>query len=414
MAKIVEPGDVEIKRFEISNKTLKASMSPLDQLLGADIFEDITKPTLYAEFYFQDSLNLLKNFPIIGEEDISIEIKTPGIAKTTLYKFRTFDIANIAKDKNGKGLTYVIRCVSDEHLRAGSSLVKESQTNTVDKMVPYILSKYCDSKKAIIIDDTKGIQTIPFPKQNPLMAIDMLRQRAVSKEYAASAYVFFENQDGFNFMTIEGLIKQGKKDIGSRIFNVIQNPNASKEAVANSFRTVKKYETIAKADGNKKASQGIYQAVTKTFDINTKGFESRDFNLKEVFNKLQKPASGKVQIPNSDEFIKEYGQGVPKQFFTLKDTLRPDNFMDTAMAVRNSYSVLLNSEVVRFLVHGDSGLKVGDLITVNFSDPVGTTDRKKDDPMLSGNYLITKLRHMITPSTKNKHEISMDCVKMGV
>jgi len=159
---------------------------------------------------------------------------------------------------------------------------------------------------------------------------------------------------------------------------------------------------------------GIYKAVTKVFDLNTKSFTSSDFNLKEVFNKLEKPAAGKSQIPNSDQFIKDYGEGVPKQFFSLKDTLRPDNFIDTAIAIRNSYSALLNSDVTRILIHGDSGLKVGDLITINFSDPTGTTDIKKNDSMLSGNYLIIRLRHMITPSTKNKHEISCDCVKMGI
>lgn len=414
MAKIIEPGDVYIKSFEISNKNLKAKMSPLDQLLGADIFEDMSKPTMYAEFTFQDNLNLLKNFPILGEEDISFEIQTPGISKPTLFKFRSFDIANVVKDKNGKGLTYTIRCVSDEHLRAGSSLIKESQTGTVDKMVPYILSKYLDSTKNFIADEAKGIQTIPFPKQNPLVAIDMLRQRAVSKQYAASAYVFFENQAGFNFKTIEGLIKDGKPTIGSRVFNTQQNPMGDKTALANSFRTIKKFETIARADGNKKASTGVYKAVTKTFDINTKSFQSADFNMKEVFDKLQKPADGKVQLPNTDDFIKQYGEGVPRQFFNLKDTLRPDTYIDAAMAVRNAYTVLLNSDVTRILIHGDSGLKVGDLITLNFSDPTGTTDKKKNDTMMSGNYLIIRLRHMITPSTKHKHEISCDCVKMGV
>lgn len=414
MAKIIEPGDVYIKSFEISNKNLKAKMSPLDQLLGADIFEDMSKPTMYAEFTFQDNLNLLKNFPILGEEDISFEIQTPGISKPTLFKFRSFDIANVVKDKNGKGLTYTIRCVSDEHLRAGSSLIKESQTGTVDKMVPYILSKYLDSTKNFIADEAKGIQTIPFPKQNPLVAIDMLRQRAVSKQYAASAYVFFENQAGFNFKTIEGLIKDGKPTIGSRVFNTQQNPMGDKTALANSFRTIKKFEAIARADGNKKASTGVYKAVTKTFDINTKSFQSADFNMKEVFDKLQKPADGKVQLPNTDDFIKQYGEGVPRQFFNLKDTLRPDTYIDAAMAVRNAYTVLLNSDVTRILIHGDSGLKVGDLITLNFSDPTGTTDKKKNDTMMSGNYLIIRLRHMITPSTKHKHEISCDCVKMGV
>jgi len=414
MTRAVEPGDVDIKRLEIVNKNLKAVVNPLSQLLGADIFEDITKPTLYAEFTFQDNLNLLQNFPIIGEEDISIEIQTPGMSKSTLFKFRSFEIANVVKDKNGKGMTYTIRCVSDEHLRAGSSLIKESQTGTVDTMVPYILSKYLNSTKGIAIDEAKGIQTIAFPKQNPLMAIDMLRQRAVSKEYAASAYVFFENQSGFNFKTIEGLIKDGKPTVGSRVFNNQQNVMGSKESQANSYRTLIKFENIKKADSNAKASMGIFKAITKTFDLNTKSFSSTDFNLKQVFDKLIKPAEGKVQITNTDDFITKYGEGVPKQFFTLKDTSRPDTFIDTAMAIRNSFTVLLNSDVTRILIHGDTGLKVGDLITLNFSDPSGTTEQKRDDTMMSGNYLIIRLRHMITPSTKNKHEISCDCVKMGI
>lgn len=414
MANMAEAGDVKIKRFEMTNKSFNAVVSPLEQLIGADIWEDMSKPTMYAEFTFQDNINLLKNFPIIGEENITIEIQTPGVSSSTVFTFRTFEVINVVKESNGKGLTYTVRCVSDEHLRAGSSLIKESQTNTVDKMIPVILSKYMDSKKSLAVDPAKGIQTIAFPKQNPLVAIDMLRQRAISKDYAASSYVFFENQAGFNFKTIEGLIKDGKPTIGTREFNTQQNSQGSKIAVANSFRTIKKFENIAKGDGNKKASMGIYKAVTKVFDLNTKSFTSSDFSLKDVFNKLEKPAAGKSQIPNSDQFINDYGAGVPKQFFSLKDTLRPDNFIDTAIAIRNSYSVLLNSDVTRILIHGDSGLKVGDLITINFSDPVGTTEKKKNDTMMSGNYLIIRLRHMITPSTKNKHEISCDCVKMGI
>lgn len=414
MSKVVEPGDVLIKRVELSNKNFGASMNPLAQLIGVDIWEDMSKPTMYAEFTFQDNLNLLQNFPIIGEENISIEIQTPGIQKSTTFTFRTFEVANVHRDFNGKGITYVVRCVSDEHLRAGSSLIKESQTDVVSNMVPYILAKYLDSTKKFIVDEAKGIQTIAFPKINPLKAIDMLRQRAVSKEYASSAYVFFENQAGFNFKTVEGLIKDGKPTIGSRTFNAQQNSMANKIALANSYRTIKKFENLSKSDGNKKASMGVYKAVTKTFDLNTKSFESKDFSLKEVFDKFQKPGAGKMQIPNSDDFIKTYGEGVPKQFFSLKDTTRPDNFMDTAIAVRNSFTVLLNSDVTRVLIHGDTGLKVGDLITLDLPDPSGTTDVKKPDQLMSGNYMIIRLRHMITPSTRDKHEIAFDCVKMGI
>lgn len=413
MSKTVEPGDVYIKQFIISNKNLNASLNVLDQLVAADIWEDLSKPTMFAAFSFQDGVNLLKNFPVIGEETITLEIQTPGISKPTVFIFRVFEIANVVVDPNSKGSTYTLRCVSEEHMRNGSATVQDSQTGTVDTMVTHILNFHLKSKKDIIIDPAKGIQTINFTYMNPLKAIDMLRQRAVSKDFIASSYVFFENQSGFNFKTIEGLIKEGKKSIGTRTFNSQQNPNATKENVAQSFRTLLRYENISKADANKKIAEGAFKAITKTFDLNTKDFDTKTFDMKNVFSKLQL-ANDKAQIPNSDSFIAQATGGLPKQFFAPLDTSRPDAFIDTAMAARNSFAVLLSSEVTRILIHGDSGLKVGDLINLSFPDPSGTTDRKKPDTMVSGNYLILRLRHIITPSTKSKHQISCDCAKMGI
>jgi hypothetical protein len=413
MSKIYEPGDVKILRFELFNKSLNASVNPLDQLVGCDIFEDMAKPTMYATFTMNDNIGLISKFPIIGEEEIHFEFQSPGMAKPTLFKFRSFAISNIQKDANGKGSTYTIRCVSEEHLYAGSSLVKESFSDTISNIIPIILSKNLQTKKALSVDPTKGITTIPIPKLHPLKAIDMLRQRAVSAEYAASAYVFFENQAGFNFKTIEGLIKGNRDSIGSREFNAQQNTMGSKESMAAAFRTIIKYEALVKNDSNKKAAEGVFSAVTKTFDLNAKTFESKDFKLKDVFDKIQTPDKS-AQIPSSDQFINQFASRVPKQFFTLKDTSRPDTFIDMAMATRNSFVVLLNSDVTRVLVHGDTGLKVGDMVKMNLPDASGTTDKKKPDKMTSGNYLVVRLRHMVTTSTKTKHEIVFDCVRMGI
>jgi hypothetical protein len=319
----------------------------------------------------------------------------------------------VQKDGNGKSVSYAVRCVSEEHLRNGSNLVKQSFTDTVSNIVPVILSNYLSSKKAMIVDETKGIQTIAFPKLNPLQSIDMLRQRAVSSSFPTSSFVFFENQSGFNFKTIEGLIKDGKPNIGSRVFNAQQNTMGNKDTQAKSFRTILDYKAVAKSDSNKKAALGVFKAVTKSFDLNTKDFGSADFDVKDIFSKIQKPGDGK-QIPNSDSFIEEFATGTPKQFFVPKDTTRPDNFIDTMIAARNSFAVLLNSEVTRVLIHGDTGLKVGDLVSLLLPSPTGTTDRKKDDQLSSGNYLIIRLRHIITTGTKPKHQIAFDCVKMGL
>ena len=43
MSKVVDPGDVLLKRVLLSNKNLKASINPTDQLESFDIYEGWTK-----------------------------------------------------------------------------------------------------------------------------------------------------------------------------------------------------------------------------------------------------------------------------------------------------------------------------------------------------------------------------------
>ena len=413
MSRIFEPGDVNIKRLELVNKSLNASLSPLDQVQGFDVFEDISKPTLYAAIYFNDSIGLLEKFPIIGEEQVFIEFETPGMSTTTTYKFRSFEVADVVRSQNGKAATFTLRCVSEEHLYNASSLVTQSYQDIVSNIIPDVLKRYLKSKKEFIVDETKGIQTLAVPRLNPLQFIDMCRQRGVSKDMPLSLYFFFENQKGFNFKTLEGLVKEGKKNIGSRIFNAQDNTSGSKESIAKSWRTVQNFQNMVNMDSSLKAAEGAFKAVTKTFDVASKKLESGEFDLKKVFDKMEKFDSNS-QIPNTDTFIKEFGSGVPKNFISTKNTLVPDTFLDTTLALRGSMLTLINSNVTRVLIHGDSGLKVGDMITLDLPSPTGLTGKRSDDQKFTGNYLVTRLRHMITTSTKSKHQIVLDCITVGI
>lgn len=412
--KTIEAGDVIIKRLEMSNRTTSGFVIPKDQIIGFDIWEDMTKPTMYAEFMFVDNVGLLESFPIIGEEVIKVEMRSPGLIQSAVYTFRSFEIARVTKDVNGKGVNFVLRCVSEEHLHNGSSLITQSYRDVISNIVPSILSKYLKTKKPIIVDETRGINSLAIPKLTPLQTIDMCRQRAVSRSYSSSAYVFFENQSGFNFKTVEGLLKESKSAIGSRVFNAQQNVTATPQAQANAFRTILEYTKITSSDSNMKAQSGVFKSETKTFDIATKKFETSSFNLKDKYNQFTTPSSGKPQIPNSDDFINTFASGTPKQFFVPRNTSGGDTFIDAAMAARVSYTLLLNSDITRVMVHGDTGMKVGDVVTLNLPEASGMTNRKGPEKVSAGNYLVTRLRHMITQSTKSKHRIVFDCVKMGL
>ena len=410
--KTYEVGDVNIKRLVItSSKSIGASMVPIDQMVSLDIWEDMTKPTMYATLTLLDTLGMLEKFPIIGEETVEIEIQTPGLSAPAKFTFKCFEITNLQRLPNGKGMSYTLRCVSEEHLRNSSTMVRESMTEIISNMVPHILRNHLETQKPMIVDPTKGIQTIVFPRLSPLQAIDMMRLRAVSKDYASSAYVFFENQAGFNFKTVEGLYKDGLASVGSRVFNMNQNAMADKNSLGDSFRTIQSHQVIHRADSMRKLTQGAFRSITRVFDISTKSYETIDYDIEAAFSSFENTA--KKTLSNTTEWLDEYSKGVRKQFFGVKDTSRPDSFITNAIGVKASFVELLNDDITRVLIHGDTGLKVGDVITLNIPQVDGLSSRKKPDAFMSSNYLITRLRHMISFNVKTTHEIVMDCVKMG-
>lgn len=407
-----EPGDVIVKNIELKNAITGAKVNPLDQLVGFDVFEDITKPTMVAMLYFNDQINLIDKFPIVGEETITFSIQTPGMSQPTTYYFRVFEITNIVRQENDKGATYTVKCVSEEHFY-NNRLVNQSYNTTVDQIIPLILSQYLNSKKDIIVDKTKGVQKLVIPSLHPLEAIDMCRQRAVSANYAASAFVFFENQSGFNFKTIEGLIRSGRANIGTRVFNAQTNAAGDKDTDSAGFRSILSYEKITSTDVNKRLQNNIFKSQTEVFDMLTKEVNKTDFKITDVFSKITTPDKA-AQLTNTVQFLEKFADSGSPGFFVPKDSSRPDDFMDTAVALKNSINVLLNSEVTRVVINGDSGLRVGDIITLRLPETSGLTKKQSTNTLSSGNYLITRLRHMIDISTKNKHRVVFDCTRLGL
>jgi hypothetical protein len=75
---------------------------------------------------------------------------------------------------------------------------------------------------------------------------------------------------------------------------------------------------------------------------------------------------------------------------------------------------MFNQNIIRCQIYGDNYLSVGDMVTINLPDTSGTTEKKVGDTVFSGNYMITKLRHMIYQvDRKFKYDIAMDCNKIG-
>lgn len=73
------PGDVRIKRLILVSAVGKF-INVLDYLVELNIYESIFKPGLSGTLTLGDSRNLIKDFPILGEELLIVEFTTPGTA----------------------------------------------------------------------------------------------------------------------------------------------------------------------------------------------------------------------------------------------------------------------------------------------------------------------------------------------
>lgn len=404
------PGFVNITKLKLLNESIDAGLEILEQIVSVSIFEDLSKPTVFAQISISDSIDLLNKFPLIGQETFEITFATAESVEVT-YKLKVFEVRNISKVVGGRTQIYTLNCVSGEHLYNSSTFITQTYEGIFSEIVPDVLTRYTKTKKGIAVDTTKGPQSIIVPRLTPFEFIDMCRHRAVSQKYPASSYVFFENQDGFHFKTIESLIEEGVKNIGTRNF-IYKQQNTIKDSpnnIAVQYRTLQSYEHVQSVDNNERFVKGTLKAVTKTFDIVTKKMTTVNFDLRNELEKMKFP-NEKQKLDLSADFIREYDTNTPMQFFRFNNSLDPENFIDTSLAIRNSYRNLLNSSFVRIKIHGDSGLKVGSVINMTLPLSTGYDDNAFDSE--SGNYLVLRLRHVISGGSSPLHQMVLDCTRI--
>lgn len=408
-----EFGDVTIKDITLSNKNTGAEINPSYQISSIDIYEDFNSPTLYAEINFDDKIGLINDFPIVGEELFEITFQTPGLSYPTTYKFNTYSVSDVQQQMNGKGYTYTLRCTSEEQLTQSNINIVHSYNETINDIVDNIFTRYLKTEKIVNIDPCKGNETIVFPRVTPLAAIDMLRKRAVHPRFTSSTFVFFENQDGFNFKCIEQMMEDGKDKIGSKKFYYFSNGQKDKNTEALMFRSIIEYENIGRTDITDLIQSGGVKNKVKTFDIFSKKVSDTVFDMTEKFASMV--GSGKKSSLNiTESMIGKFASEPTFTYFIPKDTNRKENFLESMMGARLAYQKLFNSNFVRAYIPGDSSIKVGDVIELNLPKATGTTESKETDNLVDGNYIVSRLRHNITTVGKTKHYISMDCNRVGL
>lgn len=382
-----ELGDYELKTVQIT--TANDQIADIKDLIEEmNIFEDIFGVFMSANITFKDSGGFVEKLPIIGNEMVIIELRTPGIDDYKKYEFCVFKISR--NEKTGPEASSVVRLELCSLEMVANSMTRMSKNvkGVHDEIAwDIFVEQFGDLGKSFTSEVAQTEVKTVISMQTPMDTICWLSSTAVSASNGTPSYVFFENVDGYKFVTIEEM--KLKPTVFDYLFDPTINTKLDPEKQVRKILDLKHDvapNTLAMVASGAYGSRTIYHdPVTK--EIIT------DKNNNEV-----KPTmSGNTNVLPS----KLRGLSSANQYTTYK-CVNPNLFeegdrstSETAFDVegrRKAYLSNMMSNRVIITVSGNTLLNVGDTISMI----VKSQGESAYDKSISGRYVISALCHNIT------------------
>lgn len=400
---------------EVSIVTAKGFIQTVtNQVAGIEIFEDIFAPFITGIIYMKESHDLLNLFPLIGEEFVRIELQTPGLEEDSLYKGEFYitkmtDQFKFSERESG----YLLHFVSKEAIIDMNKKISKTYFGKVSESVKNIVTSLdgLETTKTLNIEDTLNSTKHISQFWSPLKNINYLVQQAMNKDTSPS-YVFFENTNGLNFVSIDTLVtvpayqqftwdnyNQDYRDAGGTARNMDKDYQRIIEIV--------KPEAFDYVD---RITSGMYGSRLISYDLVTKKYTdknyiARDFIGKEKhLNRYSIVSPTSISKPNSLIINEHKYYGNFNSYGDVTNTM----FLQRRVSMMQQYE----ANKLRITVLGRTDYCVGQVVNLRLfkNQEIQTSEDPEEliDKIYSGNYLIAALNHVVD---REKHMCTMELIK---
>lgn len=202
----------------------QSSINLIPQVQELAIYESIFEPLIRAEIAVVDYIGLFTNFPLTGEEIIIItyenigDISVSDVPETRRFVFAIDAVEDISIENKNRATGYIIKCVSIEALANSLGTIQKSYKGNIIDTVGKVLTEHVYDRidkfypsymppNFEIEGNSTQPMTIVIPNMRPFQALDMLHKLVKSNDTSRYAYMFYQNANGFNFKTLQGMIK---------------------------------------------------------------------------------------------------------------------------------------------------------------------------------------------------------------
>lgn len=404
-------GEVSIDKVTIiTSKGVFQDISA--QVINIQYYEDLFSPFITGSLIIKDMLDLVNLFPFAGEEFVELEISTPTLDKSKI-KGRYYIYKMTNRELIGdSSVVYQLHFISVEAIIDLNKKISKVYTGSAAKLIKQLVEEQYNglqSKKQVFAEETS--RDIKFISNfwSPTKCISYITELAVNKNNIPS-YVFFENRDGFYFMSLDSLYT-------ANIYQEFKYDKYTRDNLPDgkSVRNVQEDYMRATSvsiptafDYMDRISKGAYASKALSWDITNKKYNVKNYNMFDNITKQnhlnEYALASKDAILRTNSTLVNYPRAVGT-FSGFGDASNFKNFQQ-----RTSLMKLAEASKIQMSVPGRTDYTVGQKVkvTLNRVEPVSDKDTDMQDKMFSGHYLISAINHYIT---REGHECHMELIK---
>ena len=437
--------------FLFRDQMLLKILTPL--VTEINIYEDLFSPCIHCYVSINDSLAITEILPIIGDETIIIQFKTPTFAssnrdeKPLVLAFKVVGIPGrqIIKEAQQVIILQAVSFYYYENLFATTDKSYRSLTST--SIAQNIFKEYFTLNKNIIdltrfynnkiarksleiVESGIGNLTYVAPMVTPFESIIAVGSESGSTDYPLSQFLFWEDHRQFNFKTIGSLFEQEPLDTyvyGQHSIKLDPtNQLIEGQQQFSEFFIIHHLQFDSYFDLITQITNGFYDNTVKLFDPLTARYRESTFVYDKDFSKTTPIDKHKV-ITNRSRYNSLSGDSHTRyinfydgrnQYINQRVTEGNDShtFNRRQRDKHLNYSIhqLASMELIKLkiIVTGDSRRVPGDMINVKIPQTISETNKYN---RLLGNqnqakFLVTACNHNLKIG-EGKFFTTLECVK---
>lgn len=410
--------------------TSKGTINLKQYLVELNYFEDIYNNTVSGKIVLSESVGVILMSSLKGSELIEMEFtkgtggKAISVAGGAKY-FNIFSVSERSFDPSTNFENYTINFCSEDLMLSERYRISKSYPKPmlISDIVKDILDNILQTGTNYSVEPTIRTYDFVLPNKKIFETINWLASYALpSNNNPGADMLFFENALGYQFKSLQTLYKQSPsytyyynpKNVLTPTYKTnLQPDNIYRLEVLNNFDT---FDAIMKGTF---ASRVITfdplrrQKYTNDFDykkyypsakvLNKSNDSVYDLNYKNRFGKYLNDAPPpnldagalRLMITNAGTQQEKYVQQTQSSDST---GYASDYAVETFLTNRVSQLSLANYTKIKIIVPGNSDIIVGSVLAVGVFDVKPVSNKREEDKILSGNYLVTAVRHIVAPT----------------